>query len=233
LESLTWPQVLAWRILRQFIDPLSEAGVVDVVRRLAGVQAQVTSAAELAIRTRQARPEPGAVAAALWTQRSVVKTWAMRGTLHWLAAEEVGNYLSLMAAGRSWERPSWQRVFGATPQDLEAIAAAATDAMSGGTPLTREALTAEIVARTGSKHLEDLLGSGWGTLLKPLAWWGVLCHGRSIGGRVTFVSPATWVPNWSGVPDADAAAPPVIRAYLGAQVRRLRKHSTPGSAAVS
>jgi hypothetical protein len=116
LESLTWPQVLAWRTWRQFIDPLSEAGVVDVVRRLAGVQAQVTSAADLAISTRQARPNPGAVAAALWTQRSVVKTWAMRGTLHWPAAEEVGNYHSLIAAGRSWERPSWQRAFGATPR---------------------------------------------------------------------------------------------------------------------
>jgi hypothetical protein len=224
LESLTWQQVLGWRVKRQFIDPLSEAGVVDVVRRLAGVQAQVTSAAELAISVRQARPKPGAAADALWAKRSLMKTWAMRGTLHWLAAEEAGNYLSLMAAGRSWERPSWQRTFGATPEDIEAIAAAAAKALEAGRPLTREALTAQIVARTGSKHLAEVLGSGWGTLLKPLAWWGVLCHGPSQGGRVTFVSPATWVPSWSGVPDADAAAPSVIRAYLGAH-----GPSTPGA----
>lgn len=213
---MTWQQVLAWRIRRQFIDPLSKASVVEVVRRLAGVQAQVNSAAELAIDVRQARPQPGAAAAALWTQRSLVKTWAMRGTLHWMVAEDVGNYLSLMAAGKSWERPAWQRTFGATPKDLEVIAVAATEAMTQGSPLTREALTAEIVARTGSRHLEEVLGSGWGTLLKPLAWWGVLCYGPSIGGRVTFVSPLTWVPNWRGVPDADAAALMVIRAYLGA-----------------
>jgi hypothetical protein len=26
--------------------------------------------------------------------------------------------------------------------------------------------------------LAEVLGSGWGTLLKPLAWWRVLCSAR-------------------------------------------------------
>jgi hypothetical protein len=70
-------------------------------------------------------------------------------------------------------------------------------------------LSAEIVGRTDSEHLTEVLGSAWGTLLKPLAWWGVLCFDPPKGNRVTFVR-ADRLPK---VPDA---APTVLRALLGA-----------------
>jgi hypothetical protein len=88
------------------------------------------------------------------------------------------------AAHRNWERASWQKTFGATPADLEAIAAAASDALAGGAALTREELTAEVVERTGFEHFAEVLGLGWSTLLKPLAWWRVLCFGPPKGNRV-------------------------------------------------
>lgn len=228
MVTVTWPQVLAWRMRRQFVDPPAgpaEAGVVDIVRRLAGVQAQVPSQAELAIALRQRAASAGAVGRALTDDRSLVKTWAMRGTLHLLPADEAGAYLAVSGAHRRWEQASWQKAFGATPADLEAIADAARDALSGGAVLTRDELVTAIVERTGSTHLAEVLGSGWGTLLKPLAWWGVLCHGPVRGNRVTFVSPADTVPGWTGVPGItdesgeeglENAARVVIRAYLGA-----------------
>jgi hypothetical protein len=208
VETVTWAQVLTWRMRRQFIDPPSGGGPVEVTRRLAGVQAQVTSASELTIALRQADPRRGAVADAL-AGRTLVKTWAMRGTLHLLPADEAAAYLEVSAAHRNWERGSWQKTFGATPADLEAIAAAASEALDGGAVLTREELTAEIVGRTGSTHLAEVLGSGWGTLLKPLAWWRVLCFGPPKAGRVTFTG-AGWL---RAVP---VAAATVIRAFLGA-----------------
>ncbi|MCW2918412.1 MAG: hypothetical protein JWN52_6480 [Actinomycetia bacterium] len=214
METLAWPQVLAWRMRRQFLDPVGAASAVEVTRRLAGVQAQVASAAELAVAVRGAAAAE--VGRALWDDRTLVKTWAMRGTLHLLPADEAAAYLALVGTVRNWEKPSWQRAFGATPADLEAIAAAATEVLGGGEALTREELTAEIVDRTGSRHLADVLGSGWGTLLKPLAWWGVLCYGPPQGSRVTFISPAHQIPDWSGLPPVEDAARTVIRAFLGA-----------------
>jgi hypothetical protein len=208
VETVTWAQVLTWRTRRHLLDPVAGGGPVEVTRRVAGVQAQVTSAAELAIALRQADPRPGDVAVAL-ADRTLVKTWAMRGTLHLLPADEAAAYLEVSAAHRNWERASWQQTFGATPADLEAIASAATEALAGGAALTREELTTRIVECTGSAHFADVLGSGWGTLLKPLAWWGVLCFGPPRGSRVTFVS-AAWLPP---VPDA---ARTVLRAFLGA-----------------
>ena len=46
-----------------------------------------------------------------------------------LTPEEGGAFLSLLAAGRSWERPSWQRYFGATPAVMESLREAAREAL--------------------------------------------------------------------------------------------------------
>lgn len=216
MADVTWSQVLAWRMRRQYVDPFGDGvPAVGIARRLGGVQAQVASAAALAVAVRQAKPAAGEVTAAL-DERAVVKAWAMRGTLHLLSSDDAGAYLALSGAHRKWETGSWQRAFKATPADLEAVAEAAAEALAGGTALSREELTAQVVDRTGSEHLREVLSSGWGTVLKLLAWWGVLCHGPVDGNRVSFVSPADWVPGWRGVPATDDAAPVVIGAFLGA-----------------
>jgi len=216
MTSLTWSQVLAWRMRRQHVTEPGDLPAVEVARRLAGVQAQVASAASLAIALRQASPDPQETARALWEERTLIKTWAMRGTLHLLPADAAPAYLAVCAAVRTWEKASWQKLTGAAPAELEAVARAAADALAGGACLTREELTAEIVDRTGLERLAQALGSGWGALLKPLAWWGVLCFGPSRGGKVTFCAPDRHVPGWSGPPPLAEAARTVIRAYFGA-----------------
>jgi len=184
-----------------------------VARRLAGVQAQVTSSAEQAVSVRGAAP--GAVGTALGA-RALMRTWAQRGTLHLLPVAEAGSYLSLLAAARSWEKGSWQRSF-ATAAQMTELTEAAADVLDG-VELTRADLASAILDRTRDETLRDLLGSGWGMVLKPLAWQGVLCNGDAPAdaGRVTFTSPASRFPGWAGLPDADTAAATVIPAYLGA-----------------
>ena len=211
--QLTSDNVLAWRMRRQYLDRAAEVDTALVVRRLCGLQAQVPSAAERAVAARQPVPRPGAVAPAL-ADRRLVKTWAMRGTLHLLTVADAPACLSLLAAARSWEKGSWQRTFVTTAQ-LDAIAEAAAKALDGRV-LTREQLTAEIVDRTGDRTLGAHLGSGWGTVLKPLAWQGLLVNGPSEGGRVTFTRPDTWLDGWPGLPAPEVAAQTVIPSYLGA-----------------
>ena len=41
---------------------------------------------------------PGAVQEALWKERTLVKTWAMRGTLHVLSAEELPLFTAAQQA---------------------------------------------------------------------------------------------------------------------------------------
>src|SRR3989475_3593577 len=197
---------------RQLLDPIGTSSAPGVVRGLCGVQAQVASSAELAIRVRRGSSRRGEVARALAEGR-LIKTWAMRGTLHLLTPEDGGAVLSLLAAGRSWERPSWERYFGMTTKHWDALRPAVRDALEGRL-LTREELIAAVVAQRGLGHLGEALRSGWGTLLKPLAWQGDLCFGPSRGTRVTFTRPETASRQWTGVPDPEEAAPLAMRAYF-------------------
>jgi hypothetical protein len=212
--KVSWQQALAWRMERHLLDPVGSLPVAGVVRRLCGVQAQVASSAELAVRVRREGSRPGEVGGALSDGRPV-KTWAMRGALHLLTPEEGGAFLSLMAAGRAWQRPSWQRYFGMTTEGMELLRGAVREALDGSV-LTREELVAAVASRRGLAHVGEGLRSGWGTLLKPLAWQGDLCFGPSRGSRVTFIRPEVASPRWAGVPDPDVAAPAAIAAYLGA-----------------
>jgi hypothetical protein len=211
---LTWEQVLAWRMRRQWLDPREASPAGDVVRRLCGVQAQVASAARLGVAVRQAEPDGGEVDRAL-DERTLVKTWAMRGTLHLLAPEDAGAYLALVGAARSWEKPSWQRSFGVSTAHMADLAEAVSEALDGRV-LTRDELVEAVVARTGGPELEEHLRSGWGAVLKPLAWQGQLCHGPARGTRVTFARPDTWIPGWKGIRSEEDAARVVIPAFLGA-----------------
>jgi len=199
---------------RQLLDPVGDQTAAGVVRRLCGVQAQVASIAELCIRVRRKKSKPGDVARALREGR-LIKTWAMRGTLHLLTPEEAGAFLSLIASGRSWERPSWQQYFGVTPKQLDALREVVRDALDGRA-LTREELISAVIARRGYGHLGDALRSGWGTLLKPYAWQGDLCFGPSRGNRVTFVRPEDASSRWVRLPEPDEAAAIAIVAYFRA-----------------
>ncbi len=213
---LTWDRVLAWRMRRQFLTDRDGPDAVEVTRRLAGVQAQVPSAAAQAVAVRQ----PGGSAEDLAVEEArrrgaLLRTWAMRGTLHLLAADEAPAFLSLIAAARIWDKGAWQREF-ATAAQMTALEAAAREVLAGNAVLSREELVAALIDHSAETGLAEALRSGWGAVLKPLAWQGLLCHGPATGGRVTFTSPATAVPGWRGLPEPDVAARTVIPAYLGA-----------------
>src|SRR5215471_12439651 len=73
-----------------------------------GFRPQVASAAELALCTRVEGLSPRDVQAAIFQDRTLVKTWAMRGTLHVLAASE----LPLYVAARDWQHTTnWSNYF--------------------------------------------------------------------------------------------------------------------------
>ncbi|GHE41398.1 hypothetical protein GCM10017673_49600 [Streptosporangium violaceochromogenes] len=214
--SVTWPHVLAWRLGRQFVDPPAGPDAVSVVRRLAGVQAQVASSAELAVAVRQAAPRPGELGTALWRERTLVKTWTARGTLHLVPADELASYTAVLGSFRLWDRGSWQRGHGVTAAEVAAILDAVPRALAGRV-LTREELVEGVIEVTGDAHLKEALTSGWGALLKPLGFLGELCHGPPREGRVTFVSPRDWLSARQPAPlSAAEGGMRLVRSFLAA-----------------
>jgi hypothetical protein len=199
---------------RQYLDPRTQRAASEIVGRLCGVQAQVWNSAEMAVALRQSAPDRNGVNRD-FADLALMKTWAMRGTLHLLKPSEAGAFLSLMETTGFWLKPSWQRVSGVTPRQIDEL----TEKVAGildGAVLTREQLVTQIVQDKRFTGMEDRLRSGWGQVLKPLAWRGVLCHGPNQSNKITFTTPASQYPNWRKRPEPDEAAPAVIEAYLGA-----------------
>jgi Winged helix DNA-binding domain len=192
VKTLTWSEVLARRLERSFlVEPAPRRRLVEVVRAVGGVQAQVASSAELQLVTRVEELDRAGVRAELWERRSLVKSYGARGTLHLLPRDEV----SMWAAALLWGRTEpWYERFGFTRRQAERIVAATGDALDGRT-LTREELANEVGRRTGPKARE-LMADGWAHLLGPAAVQGLLCFGPPRGANVTFVRADQWLGGW-------------------------------------
>jgi hypothetical protein len=217
VASLTWAQVLAWRVGRQGLARRVPASkLLGVTARICGLHAQVFSSAELTLWARTNKLQPDAVGRALWEDRTLVKTWAMRGTLHLLPAAD----LPLYVAAQQTQKPrhhtgAWQRYYGVAKDEAEAMLAAIPEALSGE-PLTREELADEVSRLTGHGHLAEKLRRGFGELLKPSAFRGDLCFAPNDGPRVRFTRPDRWLPAWPTAPpfEPDAAMAQILRRYL-------------------
>lgn len=121
----------------------------------------------------------------------------MRGTLHLLPAADLPTWTAALGT-RSFPRPkSWYAYHGVTPADMALLEATVPGVLTG-TPMIREQLAAAVVAESGQAHLEPLLLSGWGALLKPMAARGQLAFGPPDGRSVTFVAPQAWLGEWNG-----------------------------------
>jgi winged helix DNA-binding protein len=213
---LTWPKVLAWRLTRQHLDRRAPRGkALEVVRQICGLHAQVMSSAELTLWARVEDLELGAVQKALWEERSLVKTWAMRGTLHLLPAAELPIWVGAQGVLKPrYHTPSWLRYFGLTREEAEALIAAIPKALADRM-LTREELAQEVGRLLGSEELGGKLRHSWGALLKPAAFRGHLLFAPSVGQNVRFARPDRWLAEWQPV-ETEEAAREVTRRYLAA-----------------
>lgn len=198
---------------QQLLDPVGSESVAGVVRRLGAVPAQSESAAELAVRVRCQQSRPGEVARAL-AQGRIIKTYAFRGATHLMTPEDGGAYLALRAASRMWELPSWQSFYGLAPSDWSLFRETVREALADG-PMTRDELGEVVTARREFGHLSFAFADGAGTLLKPLAWQGVMSLGPLRDGRATFQR-LDRNPRWAGVPDLDKAGMHAVQAYFRA-----------------
>jgi hypothetical protein len=171
------------------------------------------SAAELALWARIENLEPDAVPRALWEERSLIKTWAMRGTLHLLPSSELHLWQVVPGLDRRYLRPAWLTYFGITAEELERLTAAVADALDGRV-LTREELIDEVSGLLDSEELGAKLRFSWGSMLKPAAFRCLLCFGPSLGSKARFALPESWLGGLQRVDD-DRAEREVTRRFLG------------------
>ncbi|TXS53231.1 winged helix DNA-binding domain-containing protein, partial [Streptomyces sp. uw30] len=216
-RAITWDEASARRLERQFLTRPAVPGtpVAEVVGAMLGAHAQVLSAAEVSVGVRAAGVTRADVRAALWEDRSLVKTFGPRGTVHLLPTAELPLWCGALTA-----IPTGHNAFApdvrVTPEQAEQIVAAIGDALDG-VCLTVEELGAEVVARTGP-WAGDLvmpafqeLWPRWRQVMHRAGQSGALCFGPNRGRKVTYTRPPSAAP----VPGATALRE-LVRRYLHA-----------------
>lgn len=151
-------------------DPL--LAVVDAC----GLQAQVPSTPALSLRVRVAGFTRDAYDRMLVEERSLVRTWAMRGTIHTLPSALLPMYTRVYSSGE------------VTP-DM----ALAMDLLKDG-PLTRRQLSDKAMAQLGisSERTSRLFGP-WGGILSAMARAGLTVHVPSEGADVPVTRTSDWL----------------------------------------
>jgi Winged helix DNA-binding domain len=212
VRQVTLDDVLRWRIERHFLGGTRGADAVAVARRLSGVHAQVASSAQAATAIRLGGAPD--LETALYQDRTLVRTWAARGTLHLLPAADMPLWVAAMSTRTRETKGSWLKYYGVAAEQMADIIDAMPDVL-GAEPMTREELAGAVIAATGHEDLQQALTQGFGAILKPLAFKGLLCSGPPRGRNVTFVAPRAWLGDWTPVP-AEEAIDALALAYLGA-----------------
>jgi hypothetical protein len=217
IVEVGWNEVRRRRLTRSsLISRAPSDELVKAAVAVCGVHAQVQASAELQLAARVGGVVQADVRRALWEERSLVKAWTLRGTLHIHPAKELALWHAarravLGTADRGL--PEWRDPAGVVhpalgANEVEAARAAVWEVLDGRC-LLRDELAAEVVKRVG-KRPRERLRSGFAFLI------GELCQGPPQGSRITLVRPDQWIDGWREAGDEREALRKVCRRFLSA-----------------
>lgn len=176
-------------LLHRPVTTAGPAGVAEVVRRTGGLQAQTWTGAALQVRARSTRTTKADVDTARETDRSVVRGWFLRGTLHLVATEDFGWLLDLLGPVLERRNVRRYRQLGLDPD----VRARATKLIVGELedgPRTRADIR-EALVRTGvidGSDPQQVIH-----LLYHVGLTGRICYGPDAGKDPTWVLTADWL----------------------------------------
>jgi hypothetical protein len=179
---------LASLLLRPNVAPVSAVDVAGVVTWFGAMQAQDLGSGLWSFGTRLPDRTVDDVNAAL-ERREALRTWPMRGTVHFVPSEDAHWMLDLLGS-RALAGAAKRRAFlGLSDRDADRAADILGAALTGGRRMTR----AECL-----QTLRDAGVDPAGQLGYHLLWYasqrGVTCIAPSVGTEQTFVLLDEWVP---------------------------------------
>jgi hypothetical protein len=184
---------------QHLIERLGDA--TELVTRLGGVQAQEPGAAALSIRARTSGLTAGDVERALVEERSLVRMWAMRGTLHVVASADAGWLHTLFAPLLMADQRRGLHKLEVPEADWPRAVDAIRAALAEHGPLTRAALM-EHVERAGiATH-----GQRAAHLPRLAAIEGHVCFGPMAGSKPTYALRSDWLGELPALPRDQALA---------------------------
>jgi len=204
-------RLLAQGLMPQFPDAVMS--VAQVVKDMGGIQAQEAPAAALAIRARSSRLVEADVEQARVQERTIIRTWLLRGTLHLVATEDLGWLLPLLGplfiAGGRRRRAELGLDEDTCARGIHIM----RNVLAKQGPLTR----AELIEQLATHGLR-LEGQARPHLLGRAALEGIICLGPDRDAEPTYVLLSDWVDQGhQDQPLSEVAAhAELTRRYLGA-----------------
>jgi hypothetical protein len=185
-NQLRFLRLRAQRLTPQ--QPDEVMGVAQVVKEVCGIQAQDASAATLAVRSRSVGLVVTDVEQARVNDRSIIRTWGPRGTLHILASDDIGWLLPLLGpvfvAGDRRRREELGLSEDICVKSMHIV----RNVLASQGPLTRVELIEGL--STNGIHLE---GQARPHLLARAALEGMICLGPDRGTEPTYVLLNDWI----------------------------------------
>jgi hypothetical protein len=176
------------RLLNQRIASPTHDTPSDVVASLAGVQAQDYSGALWAIGLRLPNATEAGIKQAI-ADRTIIRTWAMRGTLHFVAASDAHWILELLAPRMIAKSVGRNRQLELTAAIFTRIEKILVKALQGGRRVTRDAAYKLLEgARISTARQRGI------HILWHLAQQRVICFGTHAEKQPTFVLLDEWLP---------------------------------------
>jgi hypothetical protein len=204
---MTTRDLLRSRLIHQKIAHTSRSSPSEVVAWLGAMQAQDYPGALWAIGLRSEGATEADVETAI-AKRAIVRTWPMRGTLHFVAAADVRWMLDLLtpriiagSATRSRQLELDGAIFARSRKLF-------IRALQGGRKLTREAMCALLKRAKISTEAQR----GYHILWR-LAQEGLLCFGTREGRQHTFTLLDEWAPRAKTM-DREEALAELARRYF-------------------
>ena len=193
--SLSASEARRFRLLSQGLGvgggDLGVAGpsVPDIVRATGGIQAQDVSAAGLQIRARSSGLTVADLHRALAEERSVVRTWVMRGTLHIIPAED-HRWMTALLGPPAFSAGRGRRLqLGLDEATLNKAHKIAVESLTAEGPLTRQQLAERL-----APHGIPVADQGLNHVVRSGGVLGIITHGPMLDGRTeTFVAADSWL----------------------------------------
>lgn len=202
------PAQVRWFRLRRsgLITPFATPEVA--AQTLAGVQAQIHPAAGVALFNRTAGLDHAHYERLLFTDRSLVKLWGQRGTLHVYATSDWPLVCAMLAERKSW--------WGRTAERTDTLDAYAELVTRTETLLREKGVIGRSDLRASGLITDEDHLSPWGGVFADLVRLGYACHAAR-DGEGLFAHRTAWRPDlaWE-LPDPDTANLEIFRRYLAA-----------------
>jgi hypothetical protein len=211
MRATTAADIATERTTRHGLLDRPASDVADAARCTGGLQAQDAQASRLGVRARSERLTEADVLRAI-DDRSVVRTWLMRATIHLVAADDVRWMTRLLGPAIARKYAKRWNDLGLTADLLERASAELPDVLAGG-PLTRKQVVAALVERGVAVDPE---GQAATHVLLHATAVGLVCRGPDRGRDTTFTLLDDWVPDAPVGPSGDDALAELARRYFRA-----------------